>query len=64
MTKREAAIVGAYTGVKVGEMTDLKEYISELLGGAPVFDATLAELGASGQIKKLATNDFMALVVE
>lgn len=63
MTKREAAIIGAYTGVMVGNMKDMKDYISELFGGAPVFDATLSGSLMSCEIRRLAKKDFMALEV-
>ena len=63
MTKREAAIVGAYTGVVVGTHRDLIDYISELVGG-PVGDATLTTFGMINYVKGLARNDFMALKVE
>lgn len=62
MTKREAAIIGAYTGVVVGEYTDLMSYISDLVGG-PIVDATLSTFGMTDYIKGLARNDFMALQV-
>lgn len=36
MTKREAAIVSAYTGVFIGELGELYKYLSELIG-RPVY---------------------------
>ena len=32
MTRREAAIVSAYTGYSIGRLDDLYEYLSELIG--------------------------------
>lgn len=31
MNKREAAVIGAYTGLLLGDMTDMRTYIEELL---------------------------------
>lgn len=36
MTKREAAIVSAYTGYLIGELDELYKYLSELIG-RPVY---------------------------
>ena len=41
MNKREAAVIGAYTGILLGDMGDMHKYIEELLG-RPVFSAELS----------------------
>ena len=61
MTKREAAIISAYTGVLVGEFDNLHKYIESLFN-RPVFVhelPTLADL-----IKEKSRSDFMALKIE
>lgn len=41
MTKREAAIVSAHTGILIGEFSAMAEYVSEIVGHG-VFDVNLA----------------------
>ena len=48
MTKREAAIVSAYTGVLIGDFDEVHKYIEELLG-RPVFTHELAAPRYPGQ---------------
>ena len=62
MTKREAAIVGAYTGVVVGSFDDIQKYIEELVG-RPVWTHELASEQFFDEIHQLAKPDFMALQV-
>lgn len=63
MTKREAAIIGAYTGILVGSFSDLHEYVEEIIG-RPVFIHEMAFDSVADQIKRAATKDFMNLVIE
>lgn len=55
MTKRECAIVSAYTGVLIGKFSRLKEYVEELLGMS-VLKHEMQEL--SKLIKEKSKNDF------
>ena len=32
MTKREAAVLGAFTGILIGEFSDMHKYIEEIMG--------------------------------
>lgn len=61
MTKREAAIVSAYTGYTLGSIVDMMEYISGKLGH-PVWDHQLPEL--RDEIKQNTLGDFIALQVD
>ena len=36
MNKREAAVISAYTGILLGEFSDLHKYVEEIFG-RPVF---------------------------
>jgi hypothetical protein len=62
MTKREAAIVSAYTGILLGRFQDVHEYIEEIMG-CPVFIHQLASVDMMAEIAKRARADFMNLEV-
>ncbi len=55
MTKKEAAIISAYTGILIGDMEDYHRYI-EIILGRPVFTAEIPKL--QNEIKSLAKKDF------
>ena len=61
MTKTEAAIVTAYTGVVIGEFDDFQKYAESLMG-RPVFTHELP--GLADVIKEKSRNDFMNIKVE
>jgi len=61
MTKREGAIVGAYTGVLAGKFEDMHEYIEEILG-RPVFTHELSSNDVTKQIKAASKQDFINLL--
>ena len=61
MTKREAAIITAYTGVFIGDLDELYKYAKELLG-RPVFSYEFYDL--ADEIAEKAKKDFLALKVE
>lgn len=60
MTKREAAIVGAYTGVLLGKFSDLHEYIEEAMG-RPVWTHEIAMPGFMNELKERVRPDFLAI---
>lgn len=60
MTRREAAIVSAYTGYLVGEFSDLHVYINEILG-RPVFTHQLPDV--KDEIIEKSRADFVAITV-
>ncbi len=61
MTRREAAIVGAYTGVLTGDFSDMHGYIEEIMGH-PVFTHQLGNEAIVAIIKEKAKPDFISLV--
>lgn len=62
MTKREAAIIGAYTGILLGDFSDMHEYIEETLG-RPVFTHELGRKELAEYIKDVSKPDFLALEI-
>lgn len=63
ITKREAAIISAYTGILLGSFTDLHAYINEIMK-RPVFTHEMADAAIQEQIKKAAKPDFLRLHTE
>lgn len=61
MTKREAAIVSAYTGYLIGDFNERHKYIEEIMG-RPVFTHELVDIHS--EIHKKAKKDFCSIVVE
>ena len=60
MTKRECAIVSAYTGILCGDFSDFHEYVEEILG-RPVWTHEFANIELMQKIKELSKNDFCNL---
>lgn len=58
MNKREAAIISSYTGILLGEFSDMHEYIEEIMG-RPVFTHELASKEVREKIKSLSKEDFL-----
>jgi hypothetical protein len=63
MTRQEAAIVSAYTGILIGRFSDLHRYIETLLD-RPVFTHELADNSLFDKIKAKAKKDFISLEVK
>lgn len=61
MTKREAAIVSAYTGYLIGEFSDFQAYAEEIMG-RPIFTHDLTRLGY--ELKEKSKKDFMSIKIE
>lgn len=61
MTKREAAIITAYTGVFIGDVDELYKYVNEIMGRT-VFTHEFGRM--ADKIKEKAEKDFLALTVE
>ena len=62
MTKREAAIVSAYTGFLCGGFGGLHEYVEEIMG-RPVWTHEMGNKDFADEIKQKARPDFIALEV-
>ena len=63
MTKKEAAIISAYTEILLGEFSDMHEYIEQILD-RPVFTHQLANEDIWNEIKNKSRDDFMAISKE
>jgi hypothetical protein len=62
MTRHEAAIISAYTGIFIGYFTDFHRYV-EYLMDRPVMTYELDDPEVSIRIKELAKPDFMNIDV-
>ena len=62
MTKREAAIVSAYTGKMLGGFSDMHEYVTELLD-REVWTHELADQMIVKEIRDKSLADFIAIEV-
>ena len=62
MTTKEAAIVSAYTGILLGDISELHKYIEEIME-RPVFTHELASVSVTNEIKKRSKDDFVNLSV-
>ena len=60
MTKREAAIVSAYTGILCGDFSELHKYVEEIMG-KPVFTHEMGHNGLWKEIKERSKHDFLAI---
>ena len=63
LSKEQAAIIGAYTGVLCGPFSELHEYIEQILG-RPVWTHELADKKTNEKIKAAAKPDFLTLCRE
>lgn len=62
ISTRNASIISAYTGVLLGEFSDMHKYIEEIMG-RPVFTHELADENIVNEIKEKAKQDFFNIVV-
>lgn len=58
LTKEQAAIIGAYTGILSGPFSEMQEYIERLLG-RPVWTHEMGTRELADKIRESATNDFL-----
>ena len=63
MTKKEAAIVSAYTGILIGEFLEFHKYIEKILN-RPVFTHELDGWKIWIEIKEESKEDFFNITVE
>jgi hypothetical protein len=61
LTKEQAAIIGAYTGVLVGPFAEMHEYIEKILGRS-VWTHELANDSVCEEIKRASHRDLMSIV--
>jgi hypothetical protein len=62
MTKREAAIVSAYTGFMIGSFSDMQSYAAELIG-RDVFTHEFGNQGFADTLHNLSKADFSSIEV-
>lgn len=62
MTKDEAAIVSAYTGVMLGKFSDMQQYAERVMG-RPLWTHEFASQDVVDELKAATRPDFMALEV-
>ena len=60
MTKREAAIVSAYTGYLIGDFSDMHGYIEEVME-RPIFTHELPSI--MDQLHEKTKNDFVSIKI-
>ena len=60
MDKREAAIISAYTGVLIGDFSDMHEYVEEIIG-RPVFTHEMGDKNIANEIRNKSKKDFVSI---
>ena len=60
LTKRQAAIIGAYTGYVIGPFGDIHAYIEEILG-RPVWTHELGSQAMQDEVTEKSKADYIAL---
>lgn len=63
MTKRESAIVSAFTGIMCGSFSDLHEYAEELFG-RPIQTIEFSVDGVVELLKEKSKEDFINLEIK
>jgi len=58
MDKKEAAVIGAYTGILIGDFDDLHIYIEEIMDG-PVMTHQLGDKEFCEEVRDAAKLDFL-----
>ena len=61
MTKKEAAIVSAYTGILLGKFSDVQEYVDSLPEFKGITTIALAML--ADKIREAAKQDFLNIAI-
>ena len=60
MNKREAAVISAFTGILIGDFSEMHQYIEQVLGRA-VWTHELAGKEFNEKLKEAAKPDFLAI---
>ena len=63
ITRRESAIISAYTGYLIGTFSDMHEYIEEKFG-RPVWTHEMADRKFEERLRELSKPDFLAIKVD
>lgn len=62
MTRREAAIIGAYTGICIGKFEDIHSYVEKIMN-RPVWSHEFASEKFHEEIKQKSKSDFLNLTI-
>lgn len=62
MTKKEAAIVSAFTGILIGDFSELHTYVEEIMK-RPVFTHEMGDKKIADKIKELSRPDFLDITI-
>ncbi len=60
MTRRESAVMSAFTGIMCGPFSAMHEYVEEVMG-RPVWTHEMGSREFAENLKKLAEADFLAI---
>lgn len=60
LTREQAAVVGAFTGVVLGPFQDIHKYAERVLG-RPIFDFEFADDNVARKIQDAAEADFLSI---
>lgn len=60
LTKHQAAVIGAFTGILCGPFSDVHEYAERKLGH-PIFTSEFTTPRISNKLKEKASADFLAI---
>ena len=64
LTRKQAAIIGAFTGITCGPFEDLHEYVDSLPGFKGIMTHNFAGKENCERIKAAAKDDFIAICAE
>ena len=60
LTKREGAVISAFTGIMMGKFGDMHEYAEELLD-TPIYTHSFGDKEFAKQLKEVSKADFIAI---
>ncbi len=63
LTKKQAAVIGAFTGIACGSFGDIQEYAEKILGRS-IWTHEFALPAVWNELKEAARPDFLALCYE
>lgn len=61
LTRRQAAIIGAFTGIACGPFADIHEYVDGLPGFKGIGTISFSQEAVWEQIKRACREDFLAI---
>ena len=61
LTRRQAAIIGAFTGIACGQFVDIHVYVDSLPGFKGIWTISFAQEPVWEQIKRACREDFLAI---